>query len=82
MHFSCRNCSSVNRGSALQAPGQKEQTVLELVLKTTPAGNPQAVLDAIDNYAWTTGFLMNMGTARVPSWILLFTDLSPRWVLS
>lgn len=38
--------------------------VLEMVLKTTPSGHPQAVLDAIDNYAWTSGFLMNIGDRK------------------
>ena len=47
-----------------QAKGQKEQQVLEMVLKTTPSGDPQAVLDAIDNHAWTTGFLMNIGDRK------------------
>ena len=35
-----------------------------MVLKSTPSGNPQAVLDAIDNHAWTTGFLMNIGDRK------------------
>lgn len=47
-----------------QAKGQKEQQVLDLVLKSTPSGNPQAILDAIDNYAWTSGFLMNIGDRK------------------
>ncbi len=38
--------------------------VLDMVLKTVPAGNPQGVLDAIDHYAWTTGFLMNIGDRK------------------
>lgn len=35
-----------------------------MVLKTTPAGNPQAVLDAIDQHAWNRGFLMNIGDRK------------------
>ena len=38
--------------------------MLEMVLRTTPAGNPQAVLDAIDHYAWNRGFLMNIGDRK------------------
>lgn len=48
----------------LQADEQKEQKVLEMVLKTAPSGDPQAVIDAIDNYAWSTGFLMNIGDRK------------------
>lgn len=48
----------------LQANGQKEQKVLEMVLKTAPSGDPQAVIDVIDNYAWNTGFLMNIGDRK------------------
>ena len=35
-----------------------------MVLCTVPAGNPQAVLDAIDHHAWTTSFLMNIGDRK------------------
>lgn len=46
-------------------PGRKEQAVLDLVKQTTPAGNPQAVLDAIDNFAWSKQeFLMNIGDVK------------------
>lgn len=31
-------------------PGELEQKVLEMVKRTTPQGNAQAVLDAIDSY--------------------------------
>lgn len=48
----------------LQVNEQKEQKVLEMVLKTAPFGDPQAVLDAIDNYGWSTGFLMNIGDRK------------------
>lgn len=47
-----------------QGEGQKEQEVLDMVLRTVPAGNPQAVLDAIDHYGWTTSFLMNIGDRK------------------
>lgn len=35
-----------------------------MVLKTTPPGDAQAVVDAIDSYAWSTGFLMNIGDRK------------------
>lgn len=53
--------------ACLQQPqyeGQKEQEVLDMVVRTVPAGNPQAVLDAIDNYGWNVGFLMNIGDRK------------------
>ena len=49
---------------SLQANGQKEQKVLDMVLKTAPPGDSQAVIDVIDNYAWSTGFLMNIGDRK------------------
>lgn len=46
-------------------PGQKEQAVLDMVKQTTPSGNPQAVLDAMDKFAWSKqGFLMNIGDVK------------------
>ncbi|DBA84135.1 TPA: hypothetical protein ACH3X1_006611 [Trebouxia sp. C0004] len=47
-----------------QYSGQKEQNVLDMVLRTTPPGNPEAVLDAIDNYGWNCDFLMNIGDRK------------------
>lgn len=47
-----------------QYAGQKEQAVLDIVVRTVPAGNPQAVLNAIDNYGWNDGFLMNIGDRK------------------
>ncbi len=47
-----------------QYRGQKEQNVLDMVLKTTPPGNPEAVLDAIDNFGWNSDFLMNIGDRK------------------
>ena len=47
-----------------QHVGQKEQNVLDMVLRTTPPGNPEAVLDAIDNYGWSSDFLMNIGDRK------------------
>lgn len=44
--------------------GQKELNVLDMVLRTTPPGNPEAVLDAIDNYGWNSDFLMNIGDRK------------------
>ena len=45
--------------------GKKEQAVLDMVKQTTPPGDPQAVLDAIDNFAWSRqGFLMNIGDVK------------------
>ena len=38
--------------------------MLELVLRTAPPGNPDAVLNAIDDYGWKTGFLMNIGDRK------------------
>lgn len=35
-----------------------------MVLETTPPGDAQAVVDAIDNYAWSSGFLMNIGDRK------------------
>lgn len=48
----------------LQTNGQKEQRVLDMVLKTAPPGDAQAVVDAIDSYAWSNGFLMNIGDRK------------------
>lgn len=46
-------------------PGQKEQAVLDLVRRSTPQGDPQAVLDVIDNYAWSKcPSLMNIGDVK------------------
>jgi len=47
-----------------QYSGQEEQNVLDMVLRTTPPGNPEAVLDAIDNYGWNSDFLMNIGDRK------------------
>lgn len=55
---------SKSRIAVKQGEGQKEQEVLDMVLRTVPAGNPQAVLDAIDHYGWTTSFLMNIGDRK------------------
>ncbi len=38
--------------------------MLDMVLRTTPPGNPEAVLDAIDNYGWNSDFLMNIGDRK------------------
>ena len=54
-------------GICFQQPeykGQKEQNVLEMVLRTTPPGNPEAVLDAVDKYGWNSEFLMNIGDRK------------------
>jgi len=38
--------------------------VLDMVLRTTPPGNPEAVLDAVDKYGWNSEFLMNIGDRK------------------
>lgn len=39
--------------------------MLDMVRKTTAQGDSQAVLDAIDNFAWSKqGFLMNIGDVK------------------
>ena len=35
-----------------------------MIIRTVPPGNPDAVLNAIDEYGWTTGFLMNIGDRK------------------
>jgi len=42
----------------------REQRLLEYVKKEAPAGNPQAALDAIDKYAHSQEFFMNVGDSK------------------
>lgn len=42
----------------------KEEVLLEHVKKTAPAGDAQAVLNAIDKYAWSGSWYMNIGDVK------------------
>eukprot|EP00897_Mesotaenium_endlicherianum_P010301 jgi/Mesen1/929/ME000118S00106 len=48
----------------VEGQATKEQLLLEHVKKTAPAGNPGAVIDAIDAYAWDGNFFMNVGDIK------------------
>lgn len=52
--------------TCLQAnPGEIEQLVLDFVKQTTPQGDAQAVLNAIDHFVSSgKGFLMNIGDTK------------------
>ncbi len=45
----------------LQRKAPAEHAVLQLVRRKTKPNNPQAVLDVIDQFAWNTQWLMNIG---------------------
>ena len=46
-------------------PGVMEQEVLEMVQRTAPPGNAQAVLDAMDEFSRTgKGLLINIGDTK------------------
>eukprot|EP00879_Flechtneria_rotunda_P022609 GHRR01023875.1.p2 GENE.GHRR01023875.1~~GHRR01023875.1.p2 ORF type:complete len:102 (+),score=23.65 GHRR01023875.1:234-539(+) len=52
------------RGRKNHCSDGREQRLLDYVKKTAEPDNPQAVLNAIDHYAHTQEFYMNVGDAK------------------
>lgn len=55
---------AVRGHSFLPFAASKEEQLLDHVRKTAPAGDAQAVLDVIDQYAWSGHWYMNIGDVK------------------
>uniref|UniRef100_A0A7S3RAW3 catechol O-methyltransferase n=1 Tax=Dunaliella tertiolecta TaxID=3047 RepID=A0A7S3RAW3_DUNTE len=57
-------CSWRASKTALSPGDDREARLLDHVVSTTPAGNPSAVVQAIDDYAWSKEWFMNVGDQK------------------